>query len=68
MEDVKINEYVRTDNGFIAKIDSHTTISVIQANPQAFGNITKYSGNLIDLIEERRLCEWSWGFKYIYSE
>ena len=65
MEDeIKVNEYVRTKNGYIIKVDENTTIfnlgykeQYIDMETTRYGficeeEIVKHSKQLIDLIEE----------------
>ena len=62
-ETLKFNEYCRTKLGEIFKV---VRINELDRNIvyDKYGasyyreNITKHSKNIIDLIEERRLCEW----------
>ena len=62
--EIKVNDYVRTDNGIIGKYKVNKNwINVIETNNKDIGidiekDIVKHSKNIIDLIEERRLCEW----------
>lgn len=60
MEEIKVGEYCRTRNGIIFKTDKEN--KNIQMNEFMNMNnnrdIVNHSSNLIDLIEERRLCEW----------
>jgi hypothetical protein len=60
---IEVNEYVRTETEGIGKVIE------IKENPLRYvineygeivlaNEIVKHSKNIIDLIEERRLCEW----------
>lgn len=66
MEDkIKVNEYVRTDRGEIAKVTSvaketleeilganeYRSIGFCNTEPYVYGNIVKHNKQLIDLIE-----------------
>lgn len=68
MEDkIKVNEYVRTDRGEIAKVTSvaketleeilganeYRSIGFCNTEPYVYGNIVKHSKQLIDLIENK---------------
>ena len=71
MEDIKVEEYVRTKRG-IAKVlevktvqpkmyGKHDKAYLIDKCPRMYITETefiKHSFNLIDLIEVRRLCKW----------
>ena len=69
MEEIKVGDYVRTNNGYIAKISNINDFREpsmkygIDANYWAdivfIGDedIVKYSPNIIDLIGVRRLCK-----------
>lgn len=82
MEEIKVGEYVRTTQGYIAKITdiddkfihADTTIYCdYEESPLMFieekmldgtifkasDYILKHSPNIIDLIQERRLCKWT---------
>lgn len=63
MEEIKEGDYIRSNTGEIGRIIE------IKDNPDRFvvddcgqiilkTNIVKHSPNIIDLIEERRLCKW----------
>lgn len=64
---IEVGEYIRTNNGNIAKIveirkkdrdcDTYYITDVITASG-FFEHIKKHSKNIIDLIEARRLCKW----------
>lgn len=70
MSEIKIGDYVRIDDDFrvitlgIGKVIRINKDTIYVKNkfelPFSFKreNITKHSKNIIDLIEERRLCEW----------
>ena len=53
MEDkIKVGEYVRTDKGYIFKIDKEKkTLQIINFLDTEYGKILKHSKQLIDLIE-----------------
>lgn len=68
MEEIKVRDYVRTNNGYIAKISN---INNFREPSMKYGidanywedivfigdeDIVKHSSNIIDLIEERRFC------------
>lgn len=66
---MEVGEYVRTDKGFIGKVseidngyvfsDDDLDVSYSEYRQYVeFKEIKKHSKNIIDLIEERRLCEW----------
>lgn len=67
MEEIKIGEYIRTEEGEIFKaieeeVDYYN-FELNKLNPkEIFNPIVKHSPNIIDLIEERRLFRWckSW--------
>ena len=49
---IEVNEYVRTDKGYIFKVDEEkTTLQVINFLDVEYGKIVKHSKQLIDLIE-----------------
>ena len=54
MEDeIKVGEYVRTDKGYIVKIDKEKkNLQMLKFLNVEYGNILKHSKNIIDLIEE----------------
>lgn len=58
--EIKSGDYVRTKQGYIYKVKSVYEDMIwvydIQWIPEQ--EIVKHSKNLIDLIEERRLCKW----------
>ena len=63
MEEIKVGEYVRTISGNIDKVDAligmiENTVHLEKHKWQDIKNIVKHSPNIIDLIEERRLCKW----------
>lgn len=53
MEDeIKVGEYVRTDKGYIVKIDKEKkNLQMLKFLDVEYGNILKHSKNIIDLIE-----------------
>ena len=65
--EVRVGEYVRTKNGFIRKIiEVYNSIVIVDktildcyTNTEAISKreIVKHSKNIIDLIQERRLCK-----------
>ena len=58
--EIEFNDYVRTDKGYIFKIDEEKkNLQILKFLDVEYGNIIKHSNNIIDLIEERRLCEWN---------
>ena len=69
MEQIAVNEYVRTTDGIIDQIENYDAIldiyfckggmSVDKLNMIGthLTNIVKHSPRLIDLIEKRRLCK-----------
>ena len=57
MEEIKVGEYVRTDNGIIGKYIEKQRMDYIDTGKQQIGfdiekDIVKHSPNIIDLIEE----------------
>ena len=50
MEIIDKNDYVRTDKGHIGEYKDFIN--------NYFEVIIKHSKNIIDIIEERRLCKW----------
>lgn len=54
--EIEVGEYVRTRNGIIFKTTEYW-VEEYNKEPEAY-TILKHSSNIIDLIEERRLCEW----------
>lgn len=63
MGEIKVGEYVRTDNGIIGKyVKFRGFEDSIETNNKWIGfdiekDIVKHSPNIIDLIEVRGLCE-----------
>ena len=64
--EIKVNDFVRTFAGYIFKVlkisEEDKLIYYYGDQPEWIGewkeNIVKHSSNLIDMIEERRLCKW----------
>ena len=65
MEDeIEVGEYVRTDKGYIVKIDKKKkNLQMLKFLDVEYGNILKHSKNIIDLIEEGDYVNG----KYVYS-
>jgi hypothetical protein len=74
MSEIEVEEYIRTKDGIIDKVIIEYNGKC--NNPTCYGNhiscknnyyneddIVKHSKNIIDLIEERRLCEWKICYK-----
>ena len=69
--EIKVNEFVRTRYGEIAKVSEYKDEIVLDKEIKFYGMyrgyicedeidfIVKHSPNLIDIIEERRLCKWN---------
>lgn len=66
-EEIEVGEYIRTDNGYIAKVIENKDELILDKEIAYHGiyrgylyedekEYVKHSHNLIDLIEERRLC------------
>lgn len=55
---IEVNEYVRTDKGYIFKVDEEKK-NLLIANflDVEYGKMIKHSKQLIDLIEVRRFCK-----------
>lgn len=50
---IGVGEYVRTDKGYIVKIDKEKkNLQMLKFLDVEYGNILKHSKNIIDLIEE----------------
>lgn len=50
--EIKVNEFVRTDKGYIVKIDEEKkNLQMLKFLDVEYGNIVKHSKNIIDLIE-----------------
>ena len=70
MEEIKVNEYIRTFDGDIDRItaimdtNGERKLIAFQKRNSYLSDIglkkilKKHSPNIIDLIEERRLCKW----------
>ena len=74
MEDIKVNDYIRTKDGIIARVTRYDDL-MLDCDRDVFdlGNLAmmeipveyiqeyvmKHSKNIIDLIEVRRLCKWT---------
>jgi hypothetical protein len=71
--EIKVGEFIRTTDGYIRKVEQvnqkgsydglcHGAYSVDMPYKNSQGisakKIKSHSKNIIDLIEERRLCEW----------
>lgn len=68
--EIKVNEFIRTKYGEIAKVIEYKDEIVLDKEIKFYGMyrsyicedeidfIVKHSPNLIDIIEERRLCKW----------
>ena len=68
--EIEVGEYVRTKDGRIIKFNKFGTLRVGCTNPKyyktiissrshyKYDDIVKHSPNLINIIEERRLCKW----------
>lgn len=54
MEEIKVGEYIRTDEGYISKETNKNFIRMLLAGKSSFGKLKKHSKNIIDLIEVRR--------------
>ena len=54
--EIKVGEFIRTDDGRIYKLEDLQ--DEVFLNDKFYNNIVKHSPNLIDIIEERRLCKW----------
>ena len=49
----KVTDYVRTDKGYIVKIDEEKkNLQMLKFLDVEYGNIVKHSNNIIDLIEK----------------
>ena len=49
---IEVGEYVRTDKGYIIKIDKEKkNLQMLKFLDAEYGNIVKHSKNIIDLIE-----------------
>ena len=57
MEDIKVGEYVRDEQGFIFVADERWLCDY-ETMSSIYEQEYKHSPNIIDLIEVRRLCEW----------
>lgn len=64
MEEIKVGEYVRDEEGYLGKCTSKYGESVVltMQNGEIIGTREyekyKHSSSITDLVEERRLCEW----------
>lgn len=60
MDRIEVGEYVRTERGVIYKYTEEEKEDIMLQDFRLCndGKIVKHSFNIIDLIEERRLCEW----------
>ena len=61
--EIKVGEYVRFRNGIIDKVihiekDTNKMWFESTYGRKTTISIVKHSPNLIDIIEERRLCKW----------
>ena len=62
--EIKVGDWVRLDDGTVGKYQINKNwINVVETNDKYIGfdiekDIVKHSPNLIDIIEERRLCKW----------
>lgn len=55
--EIKVGEFIRTKLGDIKKITEGFEFIIKRYN-ESDNKIVKHSSNLIDIIEERRLCKW----------
>lgn len=62
MEDIKVGEYVRLDDGLIGIVKYIDTqnigITINNDEIEVSSGVVSISSNIIDLIEERRLFRW----------
>lgn len=56
--EIKVGEFIRTKLGDIKKITEGFEFIIKRYN-ESDNKIVKHSSNLIDIIEERRLCKWN---------
>lgn len=60
-DEIKVGEYVRTNKGYVVKIDKEKkNLQMLKFLDVEYGNILKHSKNIIDLIEE---CDYVNGKK-----
>ena len=61
--EIKVNEYIRTKYGEIGIVtETHPRLKWRKKKASSdldYNLIQKHSPNLIDIIEERRLCKWT---------
>ena len=55
--EIKVGEFIRTKLGDIKKITEGFEFIIKRYN-ESDNKIVKHSSNLIDIMEERRLCKW----------
>lgn len=69
--EIKVGEYIRSDLGSIGKvtrIEDNTTTKFFYEDKELITidkRVVKHSPNLIDIIEERRLCKWRTNNRYL---
>lgn len=64
--EIKVGDWIRTSDGYIGKIiekrinekDKYIIDVLPNVILQLNRDFVKHSSNLIDIIEERRLCKW----------
>ena len=72
--EIKVGDWIRTSDGYIGKIiekrinekDKYIIDVLPNVILQLNRDFVKHSHNLIDIIEERRLCKWErsyYGFR-----
>lgn len=49
--EIEVNEYVRTNKGYITKMSSEQFIKIMLEGKSVFGKALKHSKNIIDLVE-----------------
>lgn len=74
--EIKVNEFIRTKYGEIVKVIEYKDEIVLDKEIKFYGMyrwyicedeidfIVKHSSNLIDIIEERRLCKWAFSNRH----
>lgn len=76
MEEIKVGDFIRSNDGYIGKITSIRQNSKRECDTyyscdncmasEFYERIKKHSKHIIDVIEVRRLCEWKRSKTYCY--
>lgn len=69
MEEIQVEEYCRTNKGYIFKVDKNKlNLEICKFLDVEYGNIIKHSSNIIDLIEVGDILKLKNGEKWEVQE